>query len=277
MKKILGISAAAMTLACLVSCASTPKAAAPSASAGPIQPTGPLNTSTKTGMDAIPAAELEKAGDVDTASVTFASADLSGWNLNKNKNYIKDEAGNCFINVQYEGEKWDKDITKDKAELITVGSDKVAAFNLGLNKSSDQYGILFNISKQGQKPVDMTTSTMKIRIYIPEELTQPNAEGFVPTLKFAARDPSWTQWFFGGECGKSFTFCDIGAGWHTITIDFQNKVIDLGSRKGTFTVSSAALKSCNMIDLYIQGKAIASNLDVPILIDWVDISKNPEK
>lgn len=277
MKKILGFTAAAITLACFVGCASTPKAAAPVAAAGPIQPSGALNSSTKTGMDAIPAADLEAAGDVDKASVTFAKADLSGWNLNGNKNYIKDVEGNCYINVQYEGEKWEKDITKDKAQLITVGSDKVAAFNLGLNKSSDQYGILFNISQQGKKPLNISNSTFKVRIYIPEELTQPNAEGFVPTLRFAARDPSWTQWFLGGEIGKSFTFCDIGAGWHTIVLDFGNKSFDLGSRKGTFTVSSAALKNCNMIDLYITGKTIASNIDVPILIDWVDLSENPEK
>ena len=143
---------------------------------------------------------------------------------------------------------------------------------MGLNKSGQKYGVLLNISKQGAAQKNISEAVLKMKVYIPEELTMPNAEGFVPALRFAVRDRNWTQYFLTGDIGKSFTFNDIGAGWHTITIDFASKTFDLGSRSGTFNVSATPLKACNMIDLYISGQKINSNLDVPILIDWIDLT-----
>lgn len=269
MKKILGLTAAACALAFMVGCASTPAAEKPAKEEAPV---GPMNESTKTGMDAIPAEELAKAAGVDDATITFANATQGPWKLNGGKNYVQDDAGDCYINIQYEGEKWAQDITGSKASLIDVGDgDKALKVELGLNKTNDQYGFLMNISKQGATPKDISGSVLKMRIYVPEELVLPNKDGFVPTLRFAVRDPNWAQYFLSGEGIKKFTFADIGAGWHTITLDFANKTYDLGSKTGTFSAVSSALKKCNMIDLYIEGKKISSNLDVPFIIDWIDL------
>lgn len=279
MKKILAIATCAlMTAAIFTSCGTTKAAGATEAK----EETAPavLNTSTKTGMDAVPADDLAKASGFKDGEkgTTFAKSVIGPWELNGGKNYIKDDDSNMYINVQYEGPKWNEDITAKKASLIDTGDgDKALALNLGLNKSGDTYGVLFNISKQGAAPLNISQATFTMRIYIPEELTLANAEEFVPSLKFAVRDPSWTQFFLQGEGIKTFSFSDIGAGWHTIKLDFAKKEFDLGSKKGTFKVSSAPLSKCNMIDLYIAGKKINSNLDVPIIIDYVSLSIPPEK
>lgn len=283
MKKILGIAACALLGASLfVSCGSTAKVDSPAQAVEPSGPKGPLNTSTKTGMDAIPAEALEQAAGFnnaeDIAGTSFAKSTLGPWKLNNNKSYVIDDETSMYINVQYEGEKWDKDITKDKAALIDVGKgDKALALNLGLNKSNDKYGVLFNISKQGAAPMDISNYVFTIRMYIPEELTLPNKEEFYPSIKLAIRDTNWTQYFLSGEGIKEFSFYDLGSGWQTLQLDFSKLTYRLGSKTGVFKASSATMKRCNMIDMYIQGKSIASNLDVPIIIDYVSLTPAPEK
>ena len=280
MKKILAIATCAFVSAAFFTSCGTTKETAKASTTAPAASKGALNTSTKKGMDAVPAEALAEAAGLKNGEkgTTFANSVLGPWSLNGNKSYVMDDASNMYINVQYEGSRWAEDITASKAALIDVGDgDKALALNLGLSNSSDKYGILFNISKQGAEPKDISQAVVTMRVYIPEELTLPNAEEFVPTLKFAIRDPNWTQYFFSGEGIKEFTFSDIGAGWHTIKIDFGKFEYDLGSKKGTFKVPSAPVKKCNMIDLYIQGKKINSNLDVPIIIDYVNVSIPPEK
>src|SRR5574344_1317909 len=264
MKYLVKTAAVLLLTAGFVSCASTKAASASKKNNAPAV----MNTSTKTGMDAIPADALAAAKGIDSeeqnATNTFANAVIAPWALNGNKNYIQDK--DLFINTQYEGDDWAKDITKDKLTLVDVGDgDKALCAQYNLSGDSHLFSFLMNISEQGAKPQDISHTVVTMRVYIPEELVLDNADGFNSSLKFAIRDSAWGQHALGGDLAK-FTFKDIGSGWQTITLNFERGTFDLGNKKGTFTADKSTMAKCNMIDLYIQGKKVSSNLNVPILI-----------
>ncbi len=196
---------------------------------------------------------------------TFNDSEIVTWkegmSFSDNKIYIK--------NPQKFGEQ--------SVSLVDAGNGKKilrTEFNLGT--SDTQYSLLFNTA--GQYPYcDLSNRIFKIRLYISDYLTLLN-EPFVPYLSFIAYygKNEWKQVNFSGDLSY-FTFSDIGQGWQEILLDFSTNTYSLGNKTGNFSVSKEAVNQNTMLGIEIKAKKVNGTINIPILVEKVEISSANKK
>lgn len=201
--------------------------------------------------------------DETGAYMDFSTAEIKGWNLDGGKKYVT------------QGDNWAKfqdqsgtECTKVATVVDTGDGDKAVSIDLNLDKRSANTTFLFNYSNQGSKARNLSGAVVKVRIYIPASMVADGKKDY-PSIKFVVRDGNWGIPALGGDIDK-YTVKDIGAGWHTLVIDFTNNTFDFGAVKGAIKPNSAAIKRSNSFDItFISKKLDADQAVDTLLIDYV--------
>src|SRR5574344_1210574 len=201
--------------------------------------------------------------DETGAYMDFSTADIGPWKLDGGKKYV------------FQGDNWAKfqdqsgnECTKVATLVDTGDGDKAVSIDLGIDKRSADTTFLFNYSNQGSAPKNLSACVMKVRIYIPAGMVADGKKDY-PKIKFIVRDGSWGIPPLGGDIDK-YTVKDIGAGWHTLVIDFANNTFDFGAVKGTIKPNTSALKRSFCFDMEFSSKKLdADQAAETILIDWI--------
>ncbi|MBQ5491594.1 MAG: hypothetical protein IIT68_06020 [Treponema sp.] len=226
-----------------------------------------FNDSTATGLDALPQTALTEGyileGEERNAAANFASgATLT--RKQKDAWHVQDGS----ITVETDG----------IAQLLEdEDSDGMLAVHLGLNDSDKTHSITFDISDAGKHPKNISQTIVKLHVYIPKELAYNNADRFNGIINFQISDVNGKTVTLGGLL-QNVSFQDIGTGWKTITLNLAYHTFYLGRSTGTFELSDiTVLNRAKSFTVTVQGKKVDSNLDVPVLIDWIDFSALPER
>lgn len=201
--------------------------------------------------------------DETGAYLDFSTAEIKGWSKDGGKKYVTQD------------DKWAKfqdasgnECTKVATVVDTGDGDKAVSIDLNLEKRSANATFLFNYSNQGADKKDLSATVAKIRIYIPASMVADGMKDY-PTIKFVARDGNWGMSSLGKEI-DAVTVKDIGAGWHTLVIDFANNTFDFGAVKGAIKPNKAAVKNSASFDMtFVSKKLDASQAAETFLVDYV--------
>lgn len=257
MKKILSIALILLALFIVVSCASTGNAnsAAKEEVAKFEETPYVMKDDVVEGSKGIDEAEA-------TAMYNLADAKVDKWSADGNKNYMN--CGDLWSKLQYEdGGDWQADLMGKYFEAIDVGEgDKIIAFTMPMKA---HYGWIQNFSNQGANPKSIAKAVWKMKIYIPEKFCDPLLTT-VPQLRFQVRDPSWEIKYLKGDLDK-LPVNKLGAGWHTLIINFADKTYDFGELKGSF--EAPAVRKANAFEVQFDGSKLSEVY--PFYFDWLSI------
>lgn len=257
MKKLLGLVAILLALCLVISCASTNAAAS-----GAKEEVAKFEETPYVMKDDV----IEGSKGIDDAEAAamynLADAKVDKWSADGGKNYMN--CGDLWSKIQYEdGGDWQADLMGKYFESIDVGDgDKIVAFNMPMKA---HYGWIQNFSNQGANPKAISKAVWKMKMYIPEKYCDPLLTT-VPQLRFQVRDTSWGIKYLKGDLDK-IPVSTIGAGWHTLIIDFANGTYDFGTVKGTFEAPS--IRQAFAFELQFDGSKISE--PYPFYFDWISI------
>lgn len=226
-----------------------------------------FNDSTKTGLDAIPTTALTEgyllSGEERNAAANFANSTTVNrsqkdlWTVQDGSITIQT---NCITQL-----------------LEDEDSDGMLALHMGLNDSDIVKNITFDISDNGAQPKNISQTIIKLHVYIPKELAYNNADNFNGKINFQISDVNGKTVTLGGLL-RDVSFQDLGTGWKTLTLNLAYHTFFLGRSTGTFELEDiTVLNRAKSFTISVQGKKVDSNLDAPILIDWIDFSALPER
>src|SRR5574344_986976 len=190
--------------------------------------------------------------DENGAYMDFSTAEIKGWNLDGGKKYVAQ--GDNWAKFQDQG---GNECTKVATVVDTGDGDKAVSIDLGLDKRGANTSFLFNYSNQGAKAKNLTGAVVKMRVYIPAAMVADGKKNY-PSITFVARDSNWGVPSLGGDIGN-YTVKDIGAGWHTLTIDFTNNTFDFGAVKGSYSFDVN----------FVSKKLDADQATETFIIDWI--------
>ncbi len=262
MKRSVFFTTAVLAAAALCSCSTTEKLG--------------YNNSTATGIDAIPKEALAEAYKLDLeeslVTANFANAHNAPWSVAKGEYYVQN--GDISVRLL----KGSANVTQKSAVLLEDSEDdKIIAANLKLDEDDSVNTISFDISDNGINPQNISQSIIRVRMYIPMELAYNNDDSFNGIINFQVTDVNGNVARLEGIL-KDVSFQDFGTGWKTVTINLGHQTFYLGRKTGTFDVSNASpFNRAKSFDITVQGKSVGSNLDVPVLIDWIDFASLPER
>ncbi len=239
MKKIYSIALTAACVLALAGCSSTKE----------IVKVIPTNTSTKTGMDAIPQEELAKANNLNNfengAFASFKDAELT-------EKGLEDK----YISISTD--------EKDALNLLTTGEDKALAVNFNLGKENKTHKLNFTF----KEPISMTNSFISLCAYIPGELAYLNENNFNSSIKVSLNGQSLEI--------ADIDFVKIGAGWKYFTLNFDRGTYTFGDISGQLK-RPADLDKVSSIEVEVEGKEVNANLNAPVIMDFITIVAVPEK
>jgi len=217
----------------------------------------------------------EKYLDPDRLNITVPPSVIEKSGNDKEKTVIS----NNFSKMQTKLWNGSQDLNDETVYLKTTDDDDVVSFvnsgnknrmltaNLDLS-SGKEYGLLLGTARDKDKVYNLSGSVLRIHIYIPAELAAHNE---LATLNFVSYYKSKNLYKVNLKGPiENFTFDDIGAGWHTIELNFRDKTANLGSKTLSFKLNKNAMEKNKYIGINIKS-GTTSKASAQILIDWVDI------
>lgn len=216
----------------------------------------------------------EKYLDPDRLNITVPPSVIE-----KSGNEKKTVVSNNFSKMQTKVWKGSQDLNDETVYLKTTDDPDVVSFvNAGNKKrmltanldlsDGKEYGILLGTARDKEQVYNLSGSVLRIHIYIPAELA---AHDELARLNFVSyfKNESLYKVNLKGAI-ENFTFDDIGAGWHTIELNFRDKRAKLGSKDVAFKLNKNAMEKNKFIGINIKS-GTQSKASAQILIDWVDI------
>lgn len=200
----------------------------------------------------------------EKTTYNFATAEYVKLASDGNKTYLLDNG--LHTKVQYEDGTGDytTDILSKYTQLIDAGNgDKILELKWPMNK---HYGFFINFSEQGANQKPIKNAIVKIRFYIPEEYCDPALADDQPHLRFEVYDPNWAIQVFKGDLDK-ITFGELGAGWHTLTVDCAAGTMSYDDKTAPFT--AALPRKANAFCLQMNGSKLSAK--IPVYVDWVSL------
>lgn len=194
----------------------------------------------------------------------FSTAEYVKLASDANKTYLLDNG--LYTKVQYEDGTGDytTDILSKYTQLIDAGDgDKILELKWPMNK---HYGFFINFSEQGANQKSIKNAVVKIRFYIPAEYCDPALGDNQPHFRFEVYDPNWAIQVFKGDLDK-ITFGELGAGWHTLTVDCGKGTISYDDKTAAFT--AALPRKANAFCLQMNGSKLSAN--IPVYVDWISL------
>ena len=201
--------------------------------------------------------------DETGAYMDFSTAQIDKWKLDGGKKYV-------FQNDNYAKfqDQSGTECTKVATLVDTGDGDKAVSIDLNLDKRSTNTSFFFNYSNQAKACKNLTECVMSVRIYIPASMVADGKKDY-PSIKFIVRDGNWSIPSLGKDI-DAVTVKDIGAGWHTLVIDFKNNTFDFGTVKGVITPNATAIKRSASFDIdFVSKKLDADQAVDTFLIDWI--------
>lgn len=151
------------------------------------------------------------------------------------------------------------DISAEALSLIETGDDQVVSFYRDFGAEKADYTIKFEFPKA----IDSSKAPLYAVMYVPTHLAWENSEKTYPTFTVAVNGKNLT--------GKinSYNMSRIGAGWKLIELNGLSNSYVMGNRAGDIQDDVKAIKT---IEFTVHTNKQKSNLDAPILFDWIGSS-----
>jgi len=217
----------------------------------------------------------EKYADPDRLNITVPPSVIEKSGSGREKSTVS----NSFSRMKTKVWKGSQDLNDETVYLKTTDDPDVVSFvnsgnrnrmltaNLDLSDGKE-YGILLGTARDKDQVYNLSGSVLRIHIYIPAELA---AHDELAKLNFVSyfKNESLYKVNLKGAI-ENFTFDDIGAGWHTIELNFRDKRANLGSKNVFFKLNKNAMEKNKFIGINIKS-GTQSKASAQILIDWVDI------
>lgn len=156
----------------------------------------------------------------------------------------------------------------DVVSFVNAGNkNRMLTANLDLSDGKE-YGLLLGTARDKDQVYNLSGSVLRIHIYIPAELAAHKELANLNFVSYFMTEGLYKIKLRGPI--ENFSFDDIGAGWHTIELNFRDKIASLGAKTVTFKLNKNAMEKNKFIGLNIKS-GTQTKANAQILIDWVDI------
>lgn len=212
---------------------------------------------------------LLEASGVDfqeqNAYMNFNSFEYMRLNFDPGKVYVSD--GKKGLKMQ---DNFANEFTKKYIKIMDVGNDDNVIL-ICPTKYSSFYDLFINYSLQGRVIQDISNSIIKIKFYIPEELTNIQTKSI--GINFRLWDKSWKYYDLGSDFSKDILLSDIETHWCILVIDFQALKLNIGNVSKNVNVNKALLKNSTAFSITFKNPRLEkTQQNIPIIIDWIDIT-----